>query len=151
MRAVIHFAVTDHSMDESFLKIGYLTKNEGKVPSNSIKELKKFEFRPICLKNKYKFADSFLNLFKNYHLNYQEIKYFEPHTFPIDFLDICQRKFQKNQLVQRHPLFFGPKTKAMRTVASASLRLHRIAQPILRSGVCVSCRSCNYQLKRKKL
>ena len=38
-------------------------KNGVKYPSNKF-NYKKIEFRPIYLKNKYKFADSFLNLIK---------------------------------------------------------------------------------------
>ena len=67
-------------------------KNGGKYPSNKFNNTKKIEFRPIYLKNKYKFADSFLNLIENDH----EIKYLERKSSPIHFQSILLKSVKEN-------------------------------------------------------
>ena len=66
-------------------------KNGVKYPSNKF-NYKKIEFRPIYLKNKYKFADSFLNLIENDH----EIKYLERKSSPIHFQSILMKSEKEN-------------------------------------------------------
>ena len=66
-------------------------KNGVKYPSNKF-NYKKIEFRPIYLKNKYKFADSFLNLIENDH----EIKYLERKSSPIHFQSILMKSAKEN-------------------------------------------------------